>query len=147
MTPTADQRRWWGNVGGIHGGQAGCCETEVANLDVHVLVKEDVAELEVTVDDLMSVHVMACANELDHVESGLGFREAFPPAEHIHERAVVAELECHVDVVFVFEAFLETNDVGMLQGLVNLNFCIELRGIQAEREVMKARNTLWFWPS
>jgi hypothetical protein len=39
-------------------------QTKVADFDVHVRVKEKVAKLEVTVDDLVGVHVVAGANEL-----------------------------------------------------------------------------------
>jgi hypothetical protein len=56
-------------------------------LDVHVPVEEQIPELEVAVDDLVGVHVVAGTDELDHEEPGLWFGEAATAAEHVHEGA------------------------------------------------------------
>ena len=80
-------------------------------------------------DDLVGVHVVTGTDELDHEEAGLGLGEASSSAEHVREGAVVAELEGHVDVIVVFEAFLKTNDVGMLERLVDLDFCVKLETV------------------
>ena len=124
-------------------------EPEVADLDVHVLVEEDVAELEVAVDDLVRVHVLARADELHHEEARLGLGEAAPAAEHVHEGAIVAELEGHVDVVFVLETVLEADDVGVLERLVDLDFCIKLASSSRSTSTIEARgeSVLWFWLS
>ena len=63
---------------------------------------------------------------LHHEEARLGLGEAAPAAEHVHEGAIVAELEGHVDVVFVLETVLEADDVGVLERLVDLDFCVKL---------------------
>ena len=66
-------------------------KTKVANLDVHVHVKEDVAEFQVAVDNLVVVHVVAGTKELNHEVSRLWFGETLAAAEQVHEGAVVAE--------------------------------------------------------
>ena len=106
------------------GGADGAGEAKVADLEVAVGVEEQVRRLEVAVDDLVRVHVLACADELHHEEACLGLREAAATAEHVHERAVVAELEGHVYIVIVLEAILEADDVRMLERLVDLDFCV-----------------------
>ena len=101
-------------------------ETEVAYFDVHISVEEDVAKLEVAMNDLVVVHILACANELDHEEASFRFCEAPSTTEHVHEGAIVAELEGHVHVLFVLKAVFEVNDVGVFEGLVDFDFGIEL---------------------
>lgn len=62
-----------------------CGQTKVANFDVHVRVKEKVAKLEVTVDDLVGVHIVAGTNELNHKKAGLWLSEDATTVEHAHE--------------------------------------------------------------
>jgi hypothetical protein len=77
-------------------------------------------------DDLMGVHVVTGANELNHKEPGFWFSESASAAQHVHERTRRAKLKCHVDVVGVFEAFLEIDDVGVLERAVDFDFCVKL---------------------
>lgn len=49
-------------------------QPEIANLDIHPLVKEEVAQLQVTVHDAAFVHVLTRADDLHSVILGLGFR-------------------------------------------------------------------------
>ena len=100
----------------------GTKETEHLEEALH----KDVAEFEVTVDDLVGVHIVTSTDELYHEETGLGLGEPSSAAEHVHERAVVAELEGHVDVIGVLEAFLELDDVGMGEGLVDFDLGVKL---------------------
>ena len=74
----------------------------------------------------MGVHVVTCADELDHKEAGFGFGKSATAAQHVHERSRGAELKCHVDIVVVFEAVLEVDDVGVLERAVDFDFCIKL---------------------
>ena len=46
-------------------------QTEVPDLDIHIGVEEDVAELEVAVNNLMCVHIVARADELNREEVSL----------------------------------------------------------------------------
>ena len=132
---------------GAHGPR----EAEVAHLEVAVRVQQQVRRLEVAVDDLVGVHVVAGTDELDHEEAGFGLGEASSSTEHVREGAVVAELEGHVDVVFILEAVLEADNVRVLERLVDLDFCIKLRaGARRLRTIAgrrKERDALWFWLS
>jgi hypothetical protein len=99
---------------------------KVANLDVHIRVQEEVTKFQIPMDDLVSVHVVACADELDHEKASFGFGESATAAQHVHERSRGAELKRHVDIVIVFEALLEVDDVGVLERAMDLNFCVKL---------------------
>ena len=75
-------------------------------------------------NDLVGMHVMACTNELNHVETSFRFAKPPSPTEHIHERARGTELESHVDIDIVFKTIFEVNDIGMFERTMDLNFCI-----------------------
>ena len=74
----------------------------------------------------MGVHVVASADELHHVVAGFGLGKPPATTKHIHERAIVTKLEGHVDVIGVLEAFLELDDVGMGEGLVDFDLGVKL---------------------
>lgn len=79
---------------GLHvpsGDQQGC-ETEIANLDIHVPVEKDVSHLEIPVDYALRVHVFNGARDLDSIEAHLRFRQALSPLNHVHQRSIRAEL-------------------------------------------------------
>lgn len=40
------------------------CQAKVSDLDIHVPVQEEVPELEITVNDMLRVHVLARGDEL-----------------------------------------------------------------------------------
>jgi hypothetical protein len=89
-------------------------KAKVANLDVHVRIKEKVAEFQITMDHLMGMHVMAGTDELYHEEPRLWLRKDTTTMEHAHERAVRAELQSHIDILFILKAVEKPNDVGMI---------------------------------
>lgn len=108
-------------------------EPKVTDFDVHIYIEEQVSQFEITMDDLVRVHVMACSNELHHEVSCFWLGEAPAATEHVHERAAWAKLECHVDILFIFKTILETHDVGMFKCAVNLDLGIQLLGYEQIR--------------
>lgn len=108
-----------------------CSESKVANFDIHVRIQEEVAKFEITMDDLVRVHVVTSSNELNHEESSLRFSEAATAAKHIHERTARAQLQRHVNIGFIFETLLEADDIGVLEGLVDLDFGVQLNACSA----------------
>lgn len=89
-------------------------QAKVPDFDVHLRVKEKIAKLEVAVDDLVGVHVVAGTNKLNHEKSGLWLCEDATAVEHVHERAAGTKLKGHVHVLFILETIYETNDVGVV---------------------------------
>ena len=91
---TANNRRVWRNI--VRGSTDSLLpfartlykrgKAKVANFDVHVRIKEKVAEFQITMDDLMGAHVMAGTGELYHEEPCLWFRKDTTTMEHAHKR-------------------------------------------------------------
>lgn len=101
-----------------------CGQAKVAHFDVHVPVEKEIAELEVSVDDLVGVHIVASPDDLDEEKTCFGFGVSFSTTEHVHHAACFAEFEGHVHVFVVFEAFFESDNVGMLECAVEFDFCV-----------------------
>mmetsp|Transcript_24372 Transcript_24372/g.70101 ORF Transcript_24372/g.70101 Transcript_24372/m.70101 type:complete len:311 (-) Transcript_24372:1790-2722(-) len=109
----------------VGAGQAGG-ETKVSDLDVEVLVEEEVAELEVAVDDVDVVHVADGVEELLHVVLDLRLRESLPSLDHFVHGLVVAQLEKDVAVDLVLEEVLVLADIVVFEAAVDLDLGLEL---------------------
>ena len=53
---------------------------------LQILVQEEIAQLEVSVNNAVSVQVLAAQDDLPQVVAGLGLRESFPPLVQLQER-------------------------------------------------------------
>lgn len=88
-------------------------QSEITDLDVHVAIQKDVAQFQVPMDDLVVMHIVARADELNHEESRFRLGEASTSTKQVHERAVRTQFKRHVDVLVVFETILKVDDVGV----------------------------------
>lgn len=101
-------------------------QTKVANLGVHVLVEEDVAHLEIAVDNALGVHVLDGTGNLDRVEADLWLRESLSSLDHVHQGAVGAQLQDQVGAALKGEGAVELDDVLVAHLGVDLQFGLEL---------------------
>ena len=92
----------------------------------HVLVEEQVAEFQVSVNDLLSVHVPRGLDELGDAAAGLDVREALATLDHLVEREVGAEAEDDVHVLLVLEVGQKLNNALPAQGSVDFDLGHEL---------------------
>ena len=60
-------------------------QSEVADLDGHILGEEHVAEFEVAVDDARRVDVTQPVHQLAQVEADLGLRQRLAVFHHVHQ--------------------------------------------------------------
>ena len=97
-------------------------QTEVTDLDLHLVVKEEVAELEISVDDAMTVKVFDCRTDLIDVTLDFELVEALPTAQQLVQRLVLAQLEENIDVLCVLEEVFEADDVVLVEGAMDLDF-------------------------
>ena len=90
-------------------------ETEIADLDLHLVVKEEVAQLQISVDDAMTVEVLDSGADLVDVALDFELMEALTPAQELVQRLILAELEEDVDILCVLEEVLKANDVVLME--------------------------------
>ena len=101
-------------------------ETEITDFDLHFVVKEEIAELEISMDDAMTVEVLNGGADLVDVALDLELVEALAAAQQLVQRLVLAQLQEDVDVLGVLEEVLEADDVVLVQGSVNLDLTHQL---------------------
>lgn len=121
-------------------------ETKVTNLGIHLRVEEDVAHLQISVDDALAMHVLDCASDLNRVEANLGFGEAFSSLHHIHEGAVGAELEGQVCRLVEGEGSEELHNVLVVHLGMDLKLGLELHHVSTGRPLQPSLS-LPFVPS
>ena len=98
------------------------CETEITNLDLHLVVKEEVTKLEISMDDAMTVQVLHSSADLVDVALDLEFVQALTASEQLIQRLVLAQLKEDVHILSVFKEVLEADDVVLVERAVNLDF-------------------------
>ena len=101
-------------------------QAEVAHFEAHSVRKEQVAQLEVSVDDLARVDVLDGVDELRDVVSGLNLMQALASLDKIREGLVGADVEHDVDVLFVFEVAVEADDVLVVERAMDFDLTGEL---------------------
>lgn len=98
------------------------CETKITNLDLHLVVKEEVTKLEISMDDAMTVQVLHSSADLVDVALDLEFVQALTASEQLIQRLVLAQLKEDVHILSVFKEVLEADDVVLVERAMNLDF-------------------------
>jgi len=104
------------------GGQA-----KVTDLDVHVVVEEQVARLQVTMDNVARMQVLDGARDLDNQTADLGHGKRLALLEHVGERATRAQFEDDICALAKGKGAVKANNVGMAELGVDLEFRDKLR--------------------
>lgn len=97
-------------------------QSEIADLDRHVLREEHVAQLEITVNDSGAVNVAESVGQLAQVETNFGLRQRFTMFHHVHQTLFGTVLQDDVDIFRVLEAVVESNHVEVNQVAMQFNF-------------------------
>jgi hypothetical protein len=101
-------------------------KTEISNLDLHLVIKEEITQLEISMNNSVGVKVLDSIANLDYVTLHLQLMKPPPPSEQLIEGLTLAQLQDDVDVLSILEEVLKANDVGVMQGAVNLNLTHQL---------------------
>ena len=96
-------------------------QTEVTNLYFHFVVQEQVSELEVSVDNAMSVQVLHGRTDLSDVTLNFKLMETLASAKEFVETLILTQLKQDVNILGVLEEVLESDDVVVVQAAVDFN--------------------------
>lgn len=96
-------------------------KTEITNLDLHLVVKEEVAKLEISMNDAMTVKVLNGGTDLVDVALHLELVKALTAAQQLVQGLVLAQLQEDVDVLCVLKEVFEAYDVVLVKRAVNLD--------------------------
>ena len=101
-------------------------QTKVTQLDLHLVVEEEVAELQVAVDDPVRVQVLQSVYYLHCVALHFELMESFSALEQLVHRLILAEFQQDVHILAVFEKVLEVAHVRVLDTAMDLDLAHEL---------------------
>jgi len=105
------------------------CESEVSDLQVHVVVNQNVFELEVTMDDALSMHVFQHIAHLGEEEATTIFAHASQSLAYVEEQATGNKLEENVYEVFNLSAGW-LHDLAVRAITKNLNDILVFKSLQ-----------------
>lgn len=101
-------------------------QTEVASFYLHLLGEEQVAELEVSMNDPVLVHVLDGLQYLLTVALDLELREPLTPLNLLVECRVAAQFHHDVDILVVFKKVFELDNIGVVHGAMDFDLTLQL---------------------
>ena len=96
-------------------------QTEIAQLDLHLVVEEKIPELQVAMDDSVLVKVLQGINDMRSVALNFQLVKALTPFEKLIHALILAKLEKDVYILAVLEEVLEVAHIVMLDTSMNLD--------------------------
>ena len=101
-------------------------ETEITNLDLHLVVQEQVTELQISVNDTVAVQVFNSGADLINVALDFKFVQSLPSPKQLIQRLVLTEFKEDVHVLCVLEEMLESDNVVVMERSMDLDLGHEL---------------------
>lgn len=103
-----------------------CSQAEITNFGIHMRVEEDVAHLQITMNNAFSMHVLDGTSDLDGVEARFGFGQTLSSFNHVHQRTVGAKLEDKIGAIGEGKGAVKLDDVLVSHLGMDLKFCLKL---------------------
>jgi len=97
------------------------CQSDVAQLYLHLVVQKQVSEFEITMDDPMRVQVLERLDDLHSVTLYFQLVQTLPAFEQFVHGLVLAKLQQNVNVLGIFEEMLELTNMEVLDAAVDLD--------------------------
>jgi len=101
-------------------------ETKITYLDLHLVVEEEITQLEISMDNSMGVQVLNGITDLNDVALNLQLVKSSSSPQKFVQSLTLAEFKDDVDIVSILEEMLEAHNVGMMEGSVDLNLTHQL---------------------
>jgi hypothetical protein len=96
-------------------------QTEVTQFDLHFIIDEQIAQLQVSVNDSVGVQVLQSTDDLHGVALDLQLVKSFPAFEKFIETVVGAQFKQDIDILHVFEKVHKLSHVHMLHRPVDFD--------------------------
>ena len=101
-------------------------QSEISNLESHMVREEQVSKLEVAMDDLLGVDVLDGLHQLVDVVAGFDLVKLLTALNQVCQGLICADVQHDVDILLVFEVAIEADDVLVIERPVNLNLTCQL---------------------
>lgn len=96
-------------------------QPKITNLHIQLIVKEQIAQLQVPMDNPILVQILDAVQDLIDVETTLVVGDDAPTLVQLHHGALLAQLEDNVNVLRIVEEAEEFDDVLVRQRLMDEN--------------------------
>jgi len=100
-------------------------KAEVTDFQIHAVVQEGVANLEISMDDALVLHMLNSGNELFKEISAFNLTQKPAPMEELMHGLVRANLQQQINVFRILEEVLQAHDVRMSQPHLERDFLLE----------------------
>ena len=90
-------------------------QTEITDLNLHLIVKEEVTKLEISMNNTMTVKVFDCSTNLIDITLDFELVEALTTTQQLVQRLVLAQFEENIDVLSIFEEVFKADDVVLVE--------------------------------
>lgn len=87
------------------------CQSKITNLNLEPLGQEQITQLDITMNNIPSMHFLQPMGQLPDIKPRLLFSQELPPSDQLIKGLIDAQLQKQVNVVLGFEGFDETHDV------------------------------------
>lgn len=101
-------------------------ETKVSQFDLHLIVEEQVAELQISVDHAMGVQVLERVDDLLGVALDLELVQALATLQKLVHALVLAKLEQDVHILAIFKEMKKLGNIWMFDRPVNFDLAHQL---------------------
>lgn len=102
------------------------CKTEVANLYFQLAIQKQVAKLEISMNDAVSMQVLDCITDLYHVVFYFLLYKSLPSPQQFIQRLVLAKLKQNVHVLRIFKIVFKPHYVFVIERAMDLDLAYEL---------------------
>ena len=96
-------------------------ETKITDLNLHLVVKEEITEFEISMDDAMTMQVLDGSANLVDIALDFKLVQTLTSSQKLIKGLVLAEFKEDVDVLSILKEVLEAYDVVLMKGSVNFD--------------------------
>ena len=102
------------------------CQTKITDLDLHLVIKEQITQLEISMNDSVGVQILNGITNLNNIALNLEFMQSSSPPQKFIQGLTLAEFQDNVDIFSILEEMLEPHNVRMMERSMDLDLTHQL---------------------